>query len=97
MTLKLISHVAIKAQVVKKVVALKNAVFFDHPKMFFADKRLEDRYSYVGMVIRTKSVTNVVKESSNNVFVGLVSPVVASGGLQGMFHPVDRESAVVTF
>ena len=97
MAFKLVTHVAVESQVVEKVVALKNSVLFYHPQVVFTNERLKDRYSYIRVVVRTKSVTNVMKERSNNVLVRLVGSIGAGSGLQRVFHPVDGKSAVIAF
>ena len=82
MTLKLVPHIPVKTQVVKEVVSLKDAVLFDHPKVLFRNKRLQNRYSDVWVIVRTECVADVVEKSANNVFVRFVGPVGAGSGLE---------------
>jgi len=68
-TLKLIPHIAVKSKVMKKVVALKDPVFLDHPKMICRDEGFQNCHGYVGVVVGAESVTYVVKKRTNDVFV----------------------------
>ena len=53
----------------KKVVALKDPVFLDHPKVIFGDEGFQDCHGYVGVVVRTEGVADVVKKRTNDVFI----------------------------
>ena len=69
MICELFSHVAVKAKMMKEVIALENAVFLDHPKVLIGDERFKDCRCDVRVVIRSKCVADVMKERAYDVFV----------------------------
>ena len=60
---------AVHANMVEEMVALKDAVLFNHPMILVRNERLEDRGCDVGMIERAERVSNVVKEGAGHVLV----------------------------
>ena len=80
--MELISHVAIQPQIMEKVVALKDRMLLDHPKVLLGYEGLKNRRGDVLMIVGAERVADVVEKSTHHVFIGLIRAVRASGCLQ---------------
>ena len=92
-----LTRIAIHAEIVEIVVALKMPVMLADPVQFVADERRDDRSRDVGVVVAAERIANVVQQRHDHiVFVPSVA-MRAGGGLQRMFQPADRETAEIAF
>src|SRR5262249_4925801 len=69
MIAELVPHVAVHADVMEKVVALKDPVLLHHPMVLLGNERLQDRGSYVRMVKRAEGVADIMQQCTGDVFV----------------------------
>ena len=92
---ELVTHVPVKAEMVKEIITLEHAVVGDHPVVCFRHEGFQDRSGDVRMVEAAKRVADIVQQRADNVF--LVTPVAvrACGRLQRVRQPVDREAAII--
>ncbi len=97
MAAELLAHVTVHANVMEKIVALKDAVFVDHPMVFFRYERLQNGRADFWMIERAECVSDVVQQRAHNLFVVATVFQGERRGKQRMLETVDREAAVVAF
>src|SRR5580658_6686036 len=92
---ELLPHVAVHADVVEEIVALKNAVLFHHPMIFFGNERLEDGGGDVRMVEGSERVSNVVQQGAGHVLVVAAILLSQGRGEERVMQAVDRKTSKV--
>jgi hypothetical protein len=90
-----VAHIPIHANVVKEVIALKNAVVLHHPQISFRDKGFENRRCDVRVIEGTQGIANIVQQRADHIFI--VTPIAQSSGtgLQAMGETVHRKATEV--
>src|SRR5262249_47655744 len=92
---KALAEVAVHAEMVEEIVALEDAVLFDHPEVLGGDERLQDGGGDVGMIVSAQRVADVVQEGADDVFFVAAVAVGEGGGLERMSQAVDGEAAEI--
>ena len=92
---KRVAGIAVEADVVEEIIALKNRMVLQHEIILLADERLENRRRQLGMVKAAQEVANIVQECAHNIFVIAAIFMGARGGLQRMLIAVDSETAKI--
>ena len=89
-------HIAVHADVVKKVVALKNAVLFHHPMILFRNEWFNDRRADIGMVEGPERVSNIVQQRARHVLVVVAVLHGKRRGKQRVMQAVHRKAPKVS-
>jgi predicted glycosyltransferase len=66
---KFFTCIFVATEMFEVVIALKDWVILKHPMISLAYKRFENRRREPAVIIRTKCIANIMKQSANHVFL----------------------------
>src|SRR4029450_3690607 len=86
---ELLTHIAVEAEIMKEIIALKDAVMFHHPVQFPVHEGLKDGRGDIGMVVAAERVADIMEKRGDDIVLALAGLVGAGRRLQAVLQSID--------